>query len=392
MQLGVHDGQMGASDPAWLKGISAHGGIQCTVDDECVVGSGEGSCTVMVDLAVPIQLGSTDSGNDCEVISDDPDMTCPARFETPPSDITVKGKSAASHWNLCWKQDAPSTHRRAYTPAVGDYCYYVNGICFLWASPCSGGCSSVDLSAHTSFCPTLRYATEAEFLTALPTLNGNRPTFYSKCAADIFDPYFRHCDYMNDFVRVEDNSWNELVLVCPATAPATGGAGGAPALGGAGSAVGDPHLQNIYGERFDLMKPGKHVLVNIPRGALSENALLQVEAEARQMGGKCADMYFQELNITGSWVAAAKQSGGLHFKAGEMVEEKTNWEVFGRVELKVAHGRTKQGIQYLNLYVKHLDRTGLAVGGLLGEDDHSEAAVSPKECAQTLSLITVSSE
>merc|ERR1719311_1704778 len=72
------------------------------------------------------------------------------------------------------------------------------------------------------------------------------------------------------------------------------------------SATGDPHLQNIYGERFDLMRPGKHVLINIPRGASVENALLQVEADAENMGGRCADMYFQELNITGVWVMATK--------------------------------------------------------------------------------------
>ncbi|CAK0888648.1 unnamed protein product [Prorocentrum cordatum] len=47
---------------------------------------------------------------------------------------------------------------------------------------------------------------------------------------------------------------------------AAGGAGGA-------AAVGDPHLRNVHGERFDLMKPGKHVLINIPRGAGAERAL-----------------------------------------------------------------------------------------------------------------------
>jgi len=261
---------------------------------------------------------------------------------------------------------------------VEDYCYYVNGLCFIWASPCSGGCSQINLASHAQFCPGLRYATEAEFSAALPTFDANRPTFFQKCAASVLDPLFNHCDYANAFVRVEDNSWNELVLVCPG--------GSSPSLGAIG-AVGDPHLQNIYGERFDLMMPGRHVLINIPRGAPVENALLQVEAEARQMGGKCADMYFQELNITGSWVEATKKSGGLHFKADDVDGGKMDWAVFGKLTLKVVHGRTQQGIQYLNLYVKHIDRTGLAVGGLLGEDDHSQVMISPKDCAQTLSLL-----
>ena len=88
-----------------------------------------------------------------------------------------------------------------------------------------------------------------------------------------------------------------------ATPPPAGGAGAGA------SAVGDPHLQNVHGERFDLMKAGKHVLINIPRGMSAENALLRVQADARRLGGQCADMYFQELNVTGSW-AEAKQAGG----------------------------------------------------------------------------------
>ena len=65
------------------------------------------------------------------------------------------------------------------------------------------------------------------------------------------------------------------------------------------TATGDPHLQNVHGERFDLMTPGKVTLVNIPRGKRVEDALLAVEADARRLGGHCADMYFQTVNITG---------------------------------------------------------------------------------------------
>ena len=57
------------------------------------------------------------------------------------------------------------------------------------------------------------------------------------------------------------------------------------------AATGDPHLQNVHGERFDLMKPGKHVLINIPKGDPVENALFRVVAEASRSGGQCADMY-----------------------------------------------------------------------------------------------------
>ncbi|CAK0825917.1 unnamed protein product [Prorocentrum cordatum] len=73
---------------------------------------------------------------------------------------------------------------------------------------------------------------------------------------------------------------------------------------GAVAGTGDPHLQNIYGERFDLMQAGRHVLVHIPRGARSEGTLLRVDAQAERLGELCADIYFQELNITGKWVEA----------------------------------------------------------------------------------------
>jgi hypothetical protein len=157
------------------------------------------------------------------------------------------------------------------------------------------------------------------------------------------------------------------------------------AAGAAGgvAATGDPHLQNIHGERFDLMKPGKHVLIHIPRGEPAETTLLSVEAEARQLGGQCADMYFQEVNITGAW-AEAKRTGGLRFQAQG---EGMSWAKFGQVELKVAPGRTQTGTQYLNFYVKHLGRARFAIGGLLGEDDHMKASMPSAYCIRHVSLL-----
>jgi hypothetical protein len=153
----------------------------------------------------------------------------------------------------------------------------------------------------------------------------------------------------------------------------------------AASAIGDPHLQNIHGERFDLMKPGKHVLVNIPREARAESAMLRVEADARRLGRSCADLYFEELNITGLW-AEAKQAGGYHYGSSSGVEESPEWLTFGKVAAKVVHGRTQDGVQYLNLYVKHLGRAGFVVGGLLGEDDYHDVAAPDASCANKIAL------
>jgi len=396
MQLGVHGvGQVVTKDHEWLKSITTQGSMNCSVDNECVVGVGMGACRLEVDPAEPVVVGPTDSGYECEMASNGNTIEYPWKpFTHQDDDLTIIGHTESSHWNICWTRDK-HTHRRAVTqtPNVADYCHYVNDLCFLWASPCSGGCSTIDPSSFTSFCPTLRYATEAEFSAALPTIDTipGRAAFWPKCAATVLDPYFVHCDFMNDFARVPDGHWNELVLVCPG-AVQTGGAGG-----GAGSATGDPHLQNVHGERFDLMKLGKHVLIHIPRGEPAEKALLRVEAEARRLGGQCADTYFQEINITGAWanarqssglsLAEAGHTGGLFISAQGVRDEHPDWMKFGKVELKVVHGRTEQGLSYLNFYVKHLGRTGLAVGGLLGEDDHTEEETPAEACVERLSLV-----
>ncbi|CAK0874896.1 unnamed protein product [Prorocentrum cordatum] len=106
------------------------------------------------------------------------------------------------------------------------------------------------------------------------------------------------------------------------------------------SAIGDPLCKVCnYGQRFDLMRQGDFVLISIPRGEPFENALLVVEAVARSLGGRRADMYFVKLNITGAWADNA-QAGGLSFSANSAPEDKPKWAKFGPVELKVAHGRT----------------------------------------------------
>jgi len=176
-----------------------------------------------------------------------------------------------------------------------------------------------------------------------------------------------------------------LVALAPTTAP-TPSQTPSPTPG-APAAVGDPHLQNIHGERFDLMQPGKHILINIPRGERAEKALLRVQADAQRLGGQCTDMYFQEVNVTGAWAdKTAKETGGLRYHAQHFGGKRSYWMRFGPVQLKIAHGHTGQGMKYLNVYVKGLGRSGFAVGGLLGEDDHSEEQIPQEDCAHRMAL------
>jgi len=152
-----------------------------------------------------------------------------------------------------------------------------------------------------------------------------------------------------------------------------------------GTATGDPHLQNILGQRFDLMRPGMSTLINIPRGTSVEYALLVVQANAHRLGQHCSDMYFQELNVTGAWADLA-QPGGFRFDARDALDLTPKWMKLGPVGLKIVYGHTDMGTQYLNVFVKNLGRAGFPVGGLLGEDDHTAAEKPEWACQHTLSL------
>jgi len=146
-------------------------------------------------------------------------------------------------------------------------------------------------------------------------------------------------------------------------------------------------MKNVMGERFDLMKAGQHVLISVPRGASAEGALLRVQADARRLGKKCSDMYFQEINITGSW-AEESHYGGFRFLSYRP-EDRSDWMVFGPIQMKVTHAHTVSGLQYLNFHVKHLSHAGFAIGGLLGEDDHKDAATPSGSCVNHISLAAV---
>jgi len=144
-------------------------------------------------------------------------------------------------------------------------------------------------------------------------------------------------------------------------------------------------MQNILGQRFDLMQEGKHTLLQIPRNAGVANTLLHVQASAEHDGGACADMYFKTLNITGEW-ADERQKGGFAY-ISDNPEKVSGWQTFGSIDMKVAWGHTKSGITYLNFYVKHLKRTDHEIGGILGLDDYRPAAKSPAGCADIVMLL-----
>jgi len=181
----------------------------------------------------------------------------------------------------------------------------------------------------------------------------------------------------------------------PAGMPAAASAPAATPTGAAGgvSATGDPHLVNVHGEHFDVMKPGAHVLLLVPFRANRSDALLVVDADAQLIGDACADTYFMSVSMTGTWVENKVKSfglgggHGLFFSAGtKAAGTGTPWMSFGKLSLKVRHGRTSSGTAYLNFFARNLRHTGHLIGGLLGEDDHTEVATLNSDCQKMLAL------
>jgi len=153
---------------------------------------------------------------------------------------------------------------------------------------------------------------------------------------------------------------------------------------------GDPHMQNILGQKFDLMRPGDHTLVQIPKQRNNYDTLLRVVAQVSRVGGSCQDMYIMSVNVTGAWLQKSGRRH-LHFAAG-VAQPKldNNWLHFGPVDLKVAQGKTRDDTVYLNFLVRNLAKTSYPVGGLLGEDSHEIEATPTKDCQRSMSLLEVS--
>ncbi|CAK0800588.1 unnamed protein product [Prorocentrum cordatum] len=149
--------------------------------------------------------------------------------------------------------------------------------------------------------------------------------------------------------------------------------------------VGDPHLANTLGQKFDLLQAGYHTLVHIPRWARQRSNFL-VEARASRAGLGCADLYFTEINISGTWARRHKATG-LRWDAEATRPGKSTWMTFHNVvKVKIVHGRTAQNTKYLNIFLKGLHKTKVPVGGLLGEDDHTAAATPDKGCKRIMTL------
>jgi len=140
----------------------------------------------------------------------------------------------------------------------------------------------------------------------------------------------------------------------------------------------------MHSERFDLYRTGVHVLLQIPRWASPQQTLLRLEADATRMG-VCSELYFQALGISGNWT---NRSDKIEFFAkSDAKPNSMKWTRFGKVGLKVVNGRTREGLDYLNVFARDVGHVGYVVGGLLGEDDHKDVSTPPEACIHKVSLV-----
>ncbi|CAK0807242.1 unnamed protein product, partial [Prorocentrum cordatum] len=67
-----------------------------------------------------------------------------------------------------------------------------------------------------------------------------------------------------------------------------------------------------------------------------------VQARATHIGAGCAELYFTEINITGTW-ARRHRMADLHWAAQDVERGRARWNKFHQIGVKVVHGHTLLG-------------------------------------------------
>jgi len=211
--------------------------------------------------------------------------------------------------------------------------------------------------------------------------------------------------------------------------------------------TGDPHVTNVEGQRFDLVRVGVHELLRLPRrsgsrpgyGTRSE-ALLEVLGTV-ESERKCEEPFVKQLDLSGLWL---QHSGPLVLRAGDLSEDsrdaillQVNGSHVSKDELMrdarlqglltaedpQAKHVTRRGakahrdklftlkfrfsgatltvdwihrevpgssLSHLDFHVADLPKLekGMDVGGILGRDDHSSATMSSPGCQPSQNLLS----
>jgi hypothetical protein len=218
----------------------------------------------------------------------------------------------------------------------------------------------------------------------------------------------------------------------------------------AGEITGDPHVTNVEGQRFNLVRVGVHTLLRLPRFSDPRPAQSALPALLEVLGTiesekSCEEPFVRQLDLNGLWL---RQSGPLVLRAGGLNEDskgaimlQVNGSHVGVDELshdarlrgllQVTKAKTKQAkphggrvhrnkfftvklhfsgatltvdwvhrevpgstLNHLDLHVADLPRLekGMDVGGILGRDDHTLAASSSPGCEPAQNLMRLDTD
>lgn len=170
------------------------------------------------------------------------------------------------------------------------------------------------------------------------------------------------------------------------------------------SGEGDPHLQNIHGEFFDVWKLGKIDLLRLPKSRAHpahlfvQGTISKVRFADGHVDDDCDGPVITAVHVSGNWLGNQKSvnvsldinntalkthqnhpySKLVVFNTKD--DRKLKFTVQD-VELTVeAKGRYDR--QYLRFVAEHVTTFHGEVGGLLGSDDHSDESLRPDVCGE----------
>jgi hypothetical protein len=172
--------------------------------------------------------------------------------------------------------------------------------------------------------------------------------------------------------------------------------------------LGDPHVINTLGHKFDIVRMGLWEMLRLPREATATDAKFSIHAQivdtSGGIDGCAAAPYIGEVHFNGSWLEQSTVKVSL--SRGELVvlvngepHRASSQSVMLSDKVQMLHSEHKVEVRigeasvhvardgqmfhfFLNLQVASLGSVGCAIGGLLGEDDHSEAATMSPWCGR----------
>jgi hypothetical protein len=182
----------------------------------------------------------------------------------------------------------------------------------------------------------------------------------------------------------------------------------APTLGNI-TGVSDPHMKNALGESFDIKRLGQHEFLRVPRESASEAANFTVTAKIVDWADsidECAAVpYIQSLRFGGLWLE--HHGVDVEMLSDDMVvsvagvAQKATFEPLSlgadvmlsmprKGDLTLRVGSASIGVVrdaqenhfFLDFHATSLKSLGYSVGGLLGEDAHTEVDALPSECSR----------